>query len=115
MFSIKLYGMHVAGSNPAFLKTLGWRSLKRSWQECFRYTGNCAVSPPDAALLLAPFATVLRGCVSPGLVVSERLGHSSVKITLDTYSHVLPTMQREATEKLGNLLYQNDEEEHLYN
>ena len=27
-------------------------------------------------------------------VVSERLGHASVKITLDTYSHVLPTMQR---------------------
>lgn len=42
-------------------------------------------------------------------VVSERLGHASVKITLDTYSHVLPTMQREATEKLGSLLYYEDE------
>lgn len=29
-------------------------------------------------------------------VVSERLGHSSVQITLDTYSHVLPSMQHEA-------------------
>src|SRR5688572_25272641 len=29
-------------------------------------------------------------------VVSERLGHASVMITLDTYSHVLPDMQREA-------------------
>lgn len=49
-------------------------------------------------------------------VVSERLGHASVKITLDTYSHVLPTMQREATEKLGTLLYQEEErEEHTYN
>jgi integrase len=26
-------------------------------------------------------------------VVSERLGHSSVAITLDTYSHVLPGIQ----------------------
>ncbi|MSR92276.1 site-specific integrase [Inconstantimicrobium porci] len=26
-------------------------------------------------------------------VISERLGHNSVKITLDTYSHVLPSMQ----------------------
>lgn len=26
-------------------------------------------------------------------LVQERLGHSSIKITLDTYSHVLPTMQ----------------------
>jgi integrase len=29
-------------------------------------------------------------------VVSERLGHASVGITLDTYSHVLPTLQEEA-------------------
>lgn len=38
-------------------------------------------------------------------VVSERLGHASVVITLNTYSHVLPTMQADATEKLGALLY----------
>ena len=48
-------------------------------------------------------------------VVSERLGHASVKITLDTYSHVLPTMQREATERLGTLLYPEAQEEHAYN
>jgi integrase len=29
-------------------------------------------------------------------VVSERLGHASIGITLDTYSHVLPTMQADA-------------------
>jgi len=29
-------------------------------------------------------------------VVSERLGHASVGITLDTYSHVLPSLQEEA-------------------
>lgn len=33
-------------------------------------------------------------------VVSERLGHASVTLTLDTYSHVLPTMQEAAAEKL---------------
>nr|WP_285754495.1 hypothetical protein [Parageobacillus sp. G301] len=27
-------------------------------------------------------------------LISERLDHSSVKITLDTYSHVLPNMQK---------------------
>ena len=32
-------------------------------------------------------------------VVQERLGHSSVSITLDTYSAVLPNMQREAVER----------------
>jgi len=38
-------------------------------------------------------------------VVSERLGHASVVLTLDTYSHVLPTMQKSATEKLERLLH----------
>jgi len=32
-------------------------------------------------------------------VVQERLGHSQIRVTLDTYSHVLPSMQREAAEK----------------
>ena len=32
-------------------------------------------------------------------IVSERLGHSSVVITLDTYSHVLPGLQEEAALK----------------
>jgi len=33
-------------------------------------------------------------------VVSERLGHASIGITLDTYSHVMPDMQKEAAEKI---------------
>src|SRR5439155_5595357 len=33
-------------------------------------------------------------------VVSERLGHASIGITLDTYSHVLPTMQEQAARGL---------------
>jgi integrase len=33
-------------------------------------------------------------------VVSERLGHSTIAITLDTYSHVMPSLQEEAAEKL---------------
>ncbi|HJR07737.1 MAG TPA: tyrosine-type recombinase/integrase [Pyrinomonadaceae bacterium] len=38
-------------------------------------------------------------------VVSERLGHASVVLTLDTYSHVLPSMQLAATEKLEKMLF----------
>jgi integrase len=33
-------------------------------------------------------------------VVSERLGHSTVGITLDVYSHVLPSMQEEAARRI---------------
>jgi len=36
-------------------------------------------------------------------VVQELLGHSSISLTLDTYSHVLPSMQQEAMDKLDAL------------
>lgn len=40
----------------------------------------------------------------PLKVVSERLGHSSVQITADTYQHVLDHMQQETAAKVGELL-----------
>ena len=36
-------------------------------------------------------------------VVSERLGHASIGITLDTYSHVLPTLQQDAANAFDEL------------
>jgi integrase len=49
----------------------------------------------SAALLLA-------SRVNPK-VVSEMLGHATVAITLDTYSHVLPDMQQDAAAMLNAL------------
>jgi integrase len=37
-------------------------------------------------------------------VVSDLLGHSTVSITLDIYSHVLPHLQEEAARAMGDLL-----------
>lgn len=37
-------------------------------------------------------------------IVQEILGHSQISMTMDTYSHVLPTMQKEAMSKLNELL-----------
>jgi integrase len=37
-------------------------------------------------------------------IVSEMLGHSQIAVTLDLYSHVTPTMQREAATALDILL-----------
>jgi integrase len=39
-------------------------------------------------------------------IMSERLGHSSISITLDTYSHAIPGMQREAAERMSELLFE---------
>ena len=41
-------------------------------------------------------ASILLARNVPLKVVSERLGHSSTALTADTYSHVLPTIQRAA-------------------
>ena len=50
------------------------------------------------------FATLALMTGIPAKVVSEHLGHSSVTITLDTYSHVLPDMQDELANAVANLL-----------
>jgi integrase len=47
---------------------------------------------------------LLAGKVNPK-VVSEMLGHASVAITLDIYSHVLPDMQKDAAATLERILY----------
>jgi len=43
-------------------------------------------------------------------IVAKRLGHSTVVLTLDTYSHVIPSMQKTATDKLTKMLYENEDE-----
>ena len=37
-------------------------------------------------------------------VVQELLGHSSIRLTLDVYSHAMPTLQQAAVNRLGGLL-----------
>ena len=46
-------------------------------------------------------ATALLAAGESPKVVQERLGHSSITVTLDVYSAVLPNMQREAVERLA--------------
>jgi integrase len=38
-------------------------------------------------------------------VVQERLGHASIQITLDTYSHVMPGMQADAAARVGAMVF----------
>ncbi|MEX1164558.1 MAG: hypothetical protein WEB03_13375 [Nitriliruptor sp.] len=37
----------------------------------------------------------------PVKVVSDRLGHTKVAMTLDVYAHVLPAMDRDAADRFG--------------
>lgn len=38
-------------------------------------------------------------------IVSERLGHSTVSLTLDVYSHAVPHMQKEAAEQIASVMF----------
>lgn len=50
-------------------------------------------------------ATLLLTANEHPKIVSERLGHSNITLTMDTYSHVLPSMQQGASEKLERILF----------
>ncbi|HEX8146578.1 MAG TPA: tyrosine-type recombinase/integrase [Pyrinomonadaceae bacterium] len=50
-------------------------------------------------------ATLLLSAGEHPKVVSERLGHASITLTLDVYSHVLPTMQESASQKMESILF----------
>jgi integrase len=46
----------------------------------------------------------LRAGVHPK-IVSERLGHATVSLTLDVYSHAVPHMQKEAALRIGDMVF----------
>jgi hypothetical protein len=41
----------------------------------------------------------------PPKVAAERVGHADTTLFSNLYSHVTPTMQREAAEQIGDLLF----------
>src|SRR5215216_3146267 len=74
----------------------------RSFARLLKRTGL----PPDTRFhdLRHTCATLLLSRNVNPKIVSEMLGHSSIAITLDTYSHVLPTMQESAIRALEDAL-----------
>ena len=62
---------------------------------------------PDANLhgLRHSYATALIAAGVSAKVVQHRLGHSDVSITLNTYTHVIPSMDEDAASKLDQALF----------
>jgi integrase len=76
-------------------------SLPRDWYRLVRRIGLPELRLHD---LRHAYATrLLEASVHPK-VVSEALGHSSVSFTMDTYQHLMPTMQETATQAIERAL-----------
>lgn len=76
---------------------IGANNLRRAFR---RIVARAEVGPLRFHDLRHAHATLLLARGVHPKVVSERLGHASIAITLDTYSHVLPSLQEEATRDL---------------
>jgi len=50
------------------------------------------------------YATAALAAGIPAKIVSERLGHANVQITLDTYSHVIPGLDEQAASTVARLI-----------
>jgi integrase len=73
----------------------------RSFKRVLKYAGLRDIRFHD---LRHTFATLMLQNGEHPKVVQEMLGHATIAITMDTYSHVLPDMQRDAVARLGVLL-----------
>ena len=91
------------------------QALRRSWCRalgCFKDTAAQQVelgSPKHLSLIRVhdlrhTCATMLLSKGVHPKVVQELLGHGQISLTLDTYSHVLPTMQEEAARTLEQVV-----------
>jgi integrase len=57
------------------------------------------------------YATAALAAGIPAKVVSERLGHANIAITMDTYSHVLPGLDAQAAGTVARLILGDPEQE----
>ncbi len=76
-------------------------NLRRWWYSALKTAGLPKIRLYDTR---HTNATLLLGAGVHPKIVSERLGHSTVTLTMDTYSHVLPTMQEAAAVHLEGVL-----------
>ncbi len=82
-------------------RTLAVPRVYTRWHKLLERAGVPVVRPHDARHTTA---TLMLGLGVHPKLVSEMLGHATVAITLDLYSHATPAMHREAASTLDALL-----------
>lgn len=76
-------------------------NVARNFNAIVQQAGLRRIRPHD---LRHTAATLLLLAGTPAKIVSERLGHASVGITLDLYSHATPDMQADAASVMDRIL-----------
>jgi integrase/predicted RNA-binding Zn-ribbon protein involved in translation (DUF1610 family) len=77
-------------------------SISRYWRQAVKKSMLPRIRLHDLRHTHATLA--LQAGIHPK-VVSERLGHATISITLDTYSHAIPAMQEEAAALIAGLVF----------
>ncbi|MEC0211806.1 tyrosine-type recombinase/integrase [Paenibacillus ehimensis] len=81
--------------------SLSWTNFDKYWKRCLEKSGVRPIRFHDLRHTCA--SLLLSAGVHPK-VVQELLGHSSIKVTLDLYSHMMPNMQADAVKALDQML-----------
>ncbi|MBO5109944.1 MAG: tyrosine-type recombinase/integrase [Clostridia bacterium] len=76
-------------------------SMSRKWRRFLEESDLPSIRFHD--LWHSNATALIQAGVNPR-VVQQRLGHSDVNITLNTYTHVLPEMDVDAAEKLDAIM-----------
>jgi integrase len=87
-------------------------SVTHAWIKLVRRAGLKPIRLHDTRHTMA--SLMLKQGVHPK-IVQERLGHASIQITLDTYSHVAPGLQKAAAERFDELVNHTLENEAVKN
>jgi integrase len=82
-------------------KPISGRNILRHFKKVVAQTGLPEIRFHD---LRHTHATLLLAAGVHPKVVQERLGHSQISLTLDTYSHVIPSLQTEAADQFEAIL-----------
>ena len=95
-------GLNLVFPSPKTNGILYPNSLDKAFQKAVRDVGVPYISFHGLRHTFA--TTLLANNVNPK-IVQEMLGHATIKTTMDTYSHVLPNMQKEAAKQLSAVLF----------
>ena len=91
------HGYNVDGDSPVFRNTHTGEALLPNTitHEYAKIAKRIGLNTKFHDLRHTHATMLLKQGVNPK-IVQERLGHSSIGITMDIYSHVMPNMQRDA-------------------